>query len=202
MYDVVNINDIVSEPQIRKYGRSMIIKLACEMGSSHCRGDTLNRLRSLSANDDFHQNVRPEMYCGAMRTAVKADFDKVWRRLLDSSDSSYRNMLINALACTTSTDLLSTYLSSSLPALNPFPNNVTYRPDELVRVFNAVYLSGPAGLRLAIPFLTANVNAAAMTFGNSNLASIHFNMALRIGDHALHHQVNLKEKQNWYIDYD
>lgn len=189
MYDIVFIDDIVSEPQIRKYGRSLIIKLACQMGSSHCRRDTLNRLRLLSGTDDFHQNVRPEMYCGALRTSLRADFDKVWRRLLDSPDSSYRNMLINALACTTSTDLLSTYLSSSLPATNPFPSNVTYRPDELVRVFNAVYQSGPLGLQLAIPFLTTNINAASMSFGTSNLASIYFNMAMRIGDHTLHHQV-------------
>ncbi|XP_037030608.1 aminopeptidase N-like [Bradysia coprophila] len=191
MYDAVFIDDVVGEPHIRKYGRSLIIKLACEMGSTHCRGDTLNRLRLLTGTDDFHQNVRPEMYCGAMRTSLKADFDRVWRRLLDSSDSSYRNMLINALACTTSTDLLSTYLSSSLPATNPFPNNVTYRPEELVRVFNAVYQSGPVGLRLAIPFLTTNINAASMTFGNSNLGSIYFNMALRIGDHTLHHQFDM-----------
>lgn len=98
-------------------------------------------------------------------------------------------MLITALACTTSDDLLSAYLNSSLPATNPYPNNVTYRPDELVRVFNAVYLSGPAGLRLAIPFLTTNVNASSMTFGNTNLVTIYKNMAQRITDHTLHAQV-------------
>lgn len=189
MYDVVALDDITSEPHLRKYGRSLIIKWACEMGSTHCRGDTLSRLRALSASDDFHQNVRPEMYCAALRSSLKADFDVVWRRLLDASDTTYRNMLITALACTTSTDLLSTYLSTSLPATNPYANNVTYRADELVRVFNAVYQSGPAGLRLAIPFLTTNLNSAAMTFGDTNLVTIYKNMAQRITDHTLHGQV-------------
>lgn len=161
------------------------------MGSTHCRGDTLGKLRLLSASAEFHQNIRPEMYCGALRSSLKADFDSVWRRLLDSSDTTYRNMLITALACTTSTDLLSTYLSTSLPATNPYSNNVTYRSDELVRVFNAVYQSGPVGLQLAIPFLTTNVNAASMTFGETNLVTIYRNMAQRIADHSLHHQVCL-----------
>lgn len=183
------IDDIVSEPHLRKYARSLIIKLACEMGSTHCRADTLGKLRLLSGSDEFHQNVRPEMYCAALRTSLKADFDAVWRRLLDSSDTTYRNMLISALACTTSTDLLSTYLSTSLPATSPYANNVTYRSDELVRVFNAVYQSGPVGLQLAIPFLTANINSASMTFGDTNLVTIYKNMAQRIADHSLHHQV-------------
>lgn len=166
-------------------------KWACEMGSTHCRGDTLTKLRALSATDDFHQNVRPELYCAALRTSLRADFDAVWRRLLDSSDTTYRNMLITSLACTTSTDLLSTYLSTSLPATNPYASNVTYRADELVRVFNAVYQSGAAGLQLAVPFLTANVNSASMTFGNTNLVTIYKNIAQRIVDHSLHHQVHM-----------
>lgn len=169
------------------------------MGSTHCRSDALVKLRLLDITataNDFHPNVRPEMYCGAMRSSLKADFDAVWRRLLSSSDANYRNMLITALACTTSTDLLSTYLNSSLPATNPYPNNVTYRADELVRVFNAVYQSGPTGLRLAIPFLTTNVNAASMTFGSTNLETIYKNMAQRISDHSLHHQVKIHSSQN------
>lgn len=189
MYDSVGIDDVTSEPHLRKYGRSLIIKWACEMGSTHCRADTLTKLRALSASDEFHQNIRPEMYCASLRSALKSDFEVVWRRLLDSSETTYRNMLITALACTTSTDLLTTYLSTSLPATNPYPNNVTYRADELVRVFNAVYQSGPTGLQLALPFLTANINSAAMTFGDTNLVTIYKNIAQRIADHSLHHQV-------------
>lgn len=191
MYDAVGTDDVTSEPHLRKYGRSLITKWACEMGSTHCRGDTLTKLRLLSASDEFHQNVRPEMYCGALRSSLRTDFDVVWRRLLDSADTTYRNMLITALACTTSTDLLFTYLSTSLPATNPYANNVTYRSDELVRVFNAVYQSGPAGLQLAVPFLTSNVNSASMTFGDTNLVTIYKNMAQRIADHSLHHQVGI-----------
>lgn len=169
------------------------------MGSTHCRGDTLTKLRALGASDDFHQNVRPELYCGALRSSLSDDFNVVWRRLLDSSDETYRNMLITALACATSTELLSTYLATSLPATNPYVNNVTYRADELVRVFNAVYQSGPAGLQLAVPFLTTNVNSASMTFGNTNLVTIYKNMAQRIADHSLHHQVCVAEIFNKFF---
>jgi len=185
MFDTIRLNDIVGEPQVRKYGRSLVIKLACEMGSTNCRLETLSKLRLLTPSDEFHQNVRPDVYCGALRSSEKSDFDFVWNRLLTSSDSVYRNMLITALACTTSSDLLSAYLSTSLATTNPYPN-VTYQADELVRVFNAVYQSGPLGLRLAIPFLTTNINAAAMTFGVTNLETIYKNMAQRITDHSLH----------------
>jgi len=188
MFDSIWITDFTGEPQIRKYARSLIMKWACEMGSTHCREDTLTQLRLLvNPSDEFHQNVRPEMYCGALRSSEKADFDKVWSRLLSSSDTDYRNMLITALACTTSNDLLSAYLNTSLVATNPYVN-VSYRADELLRVFNAVYQSGPLGLRLALPFLTTNVNAAAMTFGNTNLETIYKNLAQRITDHTLHAQ--------------
>lgn len=188
MYDGVKINDVASEPHIRKYARSLVLNLACEMGSAVCRSEALAKLRLLGPADEFPVNTRPELYCGALRASVSADFDKVWQRLLSSSDTSYRNMLISALACTTSTELLSAYLNTSLATTNPY-SNVTYRPDELVRVFNAVYQSGPAGLQLAIPFLTANANAASMAFGSNNLVTIYKNMAQRISDHTLHHQV-------------
>lgn len=62
MYDVTGINDVDSEPHIRKYARSLTMKWACDMGSTHCRMDTLTKLRELGSDDDFHQNVRPEMY--------------------------------------------------------------------------------------------------------------------------------------------
>lgn len=200
IYDSIFINDVVGEPHLRKYARSLAIKWACDMGSSHCRADTLSKLRSLSPSDDFHQNVRPELYCGALRSGDKADFDLVWRRLVSSSDSAYRNMLIIAMACTTSEDLLAEYLNSCLVDTNPY-TNVTYRPDELVRVFNAVYLSGPTGLQLAIPFLTTNANSSAMTFGDTNLVTIYKNMAQRITDHSLHAQVNLYIKIQDHLNH-
>lgn len=190
MYESVGTDDLPIEPLLRKYARSLSLKWACTTGSQACHDDTLRKLRSLGSNIEFHQNVRPEMYCGALRTSTKADFDFVWARLLSSIDSTYRRMLITALSCSTSSELLSMYLNTSLASTNLF-NNITYQSGEALSVFNAVYQSGTVGLELAIDFLTTNADEAITSYGNSSLSSIVNGMANLITNHDQHHKVIL-----------
>lgn len=189
MYESVGIDDFPIEPLLRKYARTLSIKWACAVGSQACRDDTLRKLRQLGSNIEFHQNVRPEMYCGALRTSTKADFDYVWARLLRSNDVAYRRMLITALSCSTSTELLSMYLNTSLASTNSF-NNITYQSSgEALSVFNAVYQSGTVGLGLAIDFLATNANETFATFGNTSFTSVINGIANLITNHDQHHQV-------------
>ncbi len=171
-YEFTGIEDEDGEHRLKKYSRNIAIAWACNVVSVACRTDSLSALRSIiSANGEFHQNVRNVLYCAALRSGNSNDFNFVWDRLLSSASQEYRSTLINALACTSTDTLLEQYLNSTLNSTNS-GDMVVYLPGEHLRIFTAVYQSGVRGLNLAIPFLRSNLDEAAITFGRNSIASL------------------------------
>lgn len=178
-YEFTGIEDEDGEHRLKKYSRNVAISWACSMGSTACRTDTLLALRSIiESNGEFHQNVRDVLYCAALRSGDLNEFQFVWNRLLSSTNQEYRNVMINALACTSTDTLLEEYLNSSLNSTHS--GDLVYRSGEHIRIFNAVYQSGVNGLNLALPFLRSHLDEAATTFGSNNIPNIVIGIAERI----------------------
>lgn len=180
--------DQSGEPHMRKYSRTIAVNWACNMGSEHCRSDAIRELRSIMTNGaDFHQNVRDVLYCASLRNGSQVEFDFVWNRLLNSQDAAARNLLLTALGCSTSRQLLTEYIRSSLNSTND--RNIQYGAGEPLRVFNAVYQSGLLGLEIAVQFLFENSQEAYSTYGSSNFGNALTGIAQRIGNERLIVQV-------------
>lgn len=121
----------------------------------------------LSNGNEFHQNVRGELYCAALRNNTVESFNNVWQRLLTSTDTAYRNQLITALGCTQNESSLVAYLNSSLNSTNT--EGIQYNSDDYVRIFSAVYQGSQLGLHKALQFLTVHIDEAHERYGNLNL---------------------------------
>lgn len=191
LYVWVGARDQGDEPHMRKYARTIAINWACNMGSSHCRGDAQQELRNIIASgEDFHQNVRDQLYCASLRNAGTFDFNFLWNRTIYTPDEPTRNILINALGCTTSRPLLLEYVRSSLNSTNA--GAIPYRAGEPYRVFNAVYQNGLTGLQIAVDFLLENIQEAHSTFGANNFGNTLTGLAQRIGGAELIERVRLR----------
>lgn len=129
----------------------------------HCRSDAVRKLRQIMVTGgEFHQNIRREMYCAALRSASSNDFNFVWNRMLTSQNGNQRNELIEAFGCLTSRLLINRLLHSLLPSTNE--NNIEYGNNEAYRVFSSVYENGIYGLELALDFVIDNAVETYETF--------------------------------------
>lgn len=189
-YEYTGIDDEDGEHRLKKYSRNIAISWACNMGSTNCRRDATLALRAIIASDgEFHQNVRDVLYCAALRNGDRYDYEFVWNRLLTLNNQDYRNMLINALGCTSTNVLLQEFLNSSLNSTNS--GDLVYRTGEHIRIFNAVYQSGFQGLNIALAFLRTNLEEAALTYGRNNIGNIIIGIAERISLYTQSSEVSL-----------
>lgn len=164
MYDSVRVEDIPNEPILRKPARRFAVSLACNMGSVHCRSDALRQLRQLIiSGGEFHQNIRRQMYCAALRSANSNDFNFVWNRMLNSENNNQRSEISQSLGCSTSRILLIRLLGSLLPSTNE--NDVVYRGNEAYQIFRSVYENGIFGLEVTLDFIIENALETFETFG-------------------------------------
>lgn len=164
LYDSVRSEDIPDEPILRKPARRLALSLACNMGSVHCHSDALRQLRQIIASGgEFHQNIRRQMYCAALRSANSNDFNSVWNRMLESQNGNQRNELGQSLGCSLSRISINRLLSSLLPSTNE--NNIEYRGNEAYQVFRSVYENGLFGLELTLAFVIENAVETYETFG-------------------------------------
>lgn len=164
LYDSVRVGDIPDEPILRKPARQLAVSLACNMGSVHCRSDASRELRQLIASGgEFHQNIRQQMYCAALRSGNSNDFNFVWNRMLASTNNNQRNELSRSLGCSMSRNLIRRLLSSLLPSTND--DDIEYRANEAYQVFRNVYQNGIFGLEQTLDFVIENAIETFETFG-------------------------------------
>ncbi len=187
LYDSVRVADVPEEPILRKPARRFAVSLACNMGSVHCRSDALRQLRQLIASGgEFHQNIRQQMYCAALRSADSNDFNFVWNRMLDSQNNGQRSELGQSLGCSTSRSLINRLLRSLLPSTNE--DSVEYRGNEAYQVFRSIYQNGNFGSELAIEFVLENAVEIFETIG-ANGPNFLYDWALYIRGRHLARQV-------------
>lgn len=181
LFETYGIDDLPSDTHLDKYARNIAISVACNSGLATCRNETKIKFSQIiNTTNDFHQNVRENLYCASLREANKADFLKVYQRLVDSDDEAYRNMIIKQLACIESKSELEWYLRT---ALNSTADTIIiYRSGEQAKVLSAIYQSGQTGLELAIAYLHANAADALAAYGKNTFTSILTGIAGRVNE--------------------
>lgn len=168
IYDSVGVEDQgQGEPILRKYTRTAIVELACRIGSVHCRSDANRQLRRLiESGEDFHHNVRLVLKCASLRSASRADYFFVWNglRSLDLGEYEPRLQIIDWLGCTTSRQLLTEYIRSSIDSTNS--HNFEYSTYERYAVIDAILNNaGNLGIDVSLSFLIENIAESTQKFG-------------------------------------
>lgn len=142
--------------------------MACRFGSEKCLTDANDKLRELLNNNRIvHQNNRNAVYCAGVRNATDEDYLKMWDRLRAETVSAERLSLISGLACTRNTTRLTDYIQTTVASAESgirFPLQ-----SERYRVFNDIAGNGINGTTVAVKFLFDNFDAAASSYGNSNV---------------------------------
>lgn len=89
------------------------------------------------------------IYCAGFRGVGKEDeFVKVWRKMQSTTDTTFKNTLINALGCTDNPTSITDYLHSSLGD----GNSVSYTQAQRRAVFTST-LQSHTGLPVVLDFI-------------------------------------------------
>lgn len=189
LFETYGIEDSENDSHLDKYARNIAISLACSSGLEACRNATKTKLHAImDGNVDFHQNVRDNMYCAALREATRADYRNVYQRLADSDDATYRSMLIRSLGCIETKDILNNYLQTALNSTTDAV--VIYRSGEQERVLSAVYQNSQNGLESGIIFLQSNIDEAARSYGNKSIENMIKDIAGRVNNDKVSDEVS------------
>lgn len=144
----------LNETHFTKLTRNILISWACQVGAEECLTQTNALLGEVVTNKttDVDPNLKSVVYCNGLRNADRDTFLFVLDRMYRSQDPSDRVLLISALGCSESPELLQLYLESSLDE----SGDASYRGQERSRVLSAVYVNGKVGLEQALKFLDEN----------------------------------------------
>jgi hypothetical protein len=133
-----------------RYGRELAINLACNAGNEQCLKDTYALVHVYADHDWPLAKGLETIFCHGLRgNGKQVEFVNLWRKMQQTSDTTFKGQLISALGCTDNPVALKDYLESSLGSSS---NNVNYTQAERRAVFNAV-LRSYSSLPVVIEFL-------------------------------------------------
>uniref|UniRef100_A0A8C6PJ24 Aminopeptidase n=1 Tax=Nothobranchius furzeri TaxID=105023 RepID=A0A8C6PJ24_NOTFU len=144
-------NSTVPEDHSLQHNQIIAIDVACSNGLPECiemaRSKFAGWMKSNDTND-IHTNLRAVIYCQAVAAGDKKEWEFAWEKFQSSTDTSEKDQLRKALACTKKTWLLSRYLEYTLD-----PDKI-----RLMDVASTVYFiaQNAAGQALAWNFIRAN----------------------------------------------
>lgn len=142
-----NIVPIENLPE--RYGRDYAINLACNSGNQQCLQDAFTLVFMLANFDQKIPNGLERAYCAGFRGDGKQDeFTKVWRKMQNTTDATFKTVLINALGCTDNPTLIVDFLHSSLGD----GNSVSYTQAQRRAVFTST-LQSHTGLPVVTGFI-------------------------------------------------
>jgi aminopeptidase N len=95
-------------------------------------------------------NLRPVVYCTAIRRGKEAEWTFLWKRYINSNVGAEKSMIISALSCTREQWLLNRYLGWSL-------NSTLVRKQDATIVFSGV-ASEEIGYHLARNFFFERID--------------------------------------------
>uniref|UniRef100_A0A1A8PTP5 Aminopeptidase n=2 Tax=Nothobranchius rachovii TaxID=451742 RepID=A0A1A8PTP5_9TELE len=144
-------NSIVPEDHSLQHNQIIAIDVACSNGLPECIEMAQSKFAGwMKSNDtnDIHTNLRAVIYCQAVAAGDKKEWEFAWEKFQSSTDTSEKDQLRKALACTKKTWLLSRYLEYTLD-----PDKI-----RLMDVASTVYFiaQNAAGQALAWNFIRAN----------------------------------------------
>ncbi|XP_061386746.1 aminopeptidase N-like [Musca vetustissima] len=158
-YEKIGANDIDGEQHMQKFTRNSVINMACLAGVKSCLVDTNNKLKDLKEQGTpVEPNVKTQVFCHGLRQSEDDVFQYYFRTLEQSSDATFRRLLISSLGCSQNEKQLQFYLESSIDQSNQL------RPAERTTILNPVYSRGSVGLMATFDFLDQYWNA----YGNLN----------------------------------
>ncbi|KAG5672285.1 hypothetical protein PVAND_002422 [Polypedilum vanderplanki] len=143
--------------------RHEILKAACHLGIPDCIANSIKEFHKwkMEANPDINNPISPNLkivvYCTAIKHGDEEEWDFAWDRYLNTTMSSEKELLMQALGCTRQPWLLSRYLERTL-------ENDGIRKQDTFRVFSAVS-NNVWGQSIAFNFIKNNWKRIRNHFG-------------------------------------
>ena len=167
------------ELHIDRYGRSVIISLACGAQLEECLRETNNELVAFI---ETGKRIAPEyvqlIYCNGMRTANVLHFLAMKNRLFQITDPAERTRMIAGLGCTQNTDLLFSLLNLViLPGIE-------LTTVEKNRILTQSASNGEDAIRVLMSFTRENFVAMSEISVNT-INNVLTNVAMYIGSEEL-----------------
>ncbi|KAK2918320.1 aminopeptidase Ey [Channa argus] len=134
-----------------QYNEVNAIRMACSTGEAECQTLTTTQFQQWMDNPQhnlIHPNLRSAVYCSAIAAGAEEQWEFAWSQFKNATVASEASKLMSALACTSNTTQLETYLSYTLePAM--------IRKQDATSVITSV-ASNRVGQRLAWDFVKTN----------------------------------------------
>lgn len=117
-------NSQVPEDHSLQHGQILTVNVACSFGLPECIAMATKMFNNWMNNDNnqIHPNLRSAIYCRAVASGGKKEWDFVWEKYQNCNNTSEKDSLSDALACTKKIWLLNRYLNYTL---NPEEKNLT-----------------------------------------------------------------------------
>ncbi|XP_076229511.1 aminopeptidase N-like [Nomia melanderi] len=167
MYKSLGFVDDESDNHQRLLSRELILTWMCKLGHEECvheakqQFDTFKMDVSLGRPNNISLNARAAVYCTAMKNATVDDWNFLWDRYLAASFSSEEKTILEALGCTTDTNLLRRYIMRAL--------NISLTPDirkqDVDAALASIYKSSRIGLDVMLDFLIDNFEKVYKYYG-------------------------------------
>ncbi|XP_052132442.1 aminopeptidase N, partial [Frankliniella occidentalis] len=152
LYTDVGMREQPGEPLLRVLTRVSLMSWACNFGHEDCVDtafDMFSQWRRAADPDKENPipaNLKPVVYCTALRKGGQAEWDFAWERYLRTNVGSEKDLLLNALGCTRETWILGRFLERAMT------DSSGIRKQDVPRVFSSV-AGSVVGQPLAVQYL-------------------------------------------------
>ncbi|KAL0271356.1 UNVERIFIED_CONTAM: hypothetical protein PYX00_008471 [Menopon gallinae] len=152
VYEEIGFRDDMKDPQLVIYKRIYILSWACALGHEDCVKNSVKLFKDwmLSKDPDSENPISPNLksivYCTAIRVGGEKEWNFAWERYLNSNVGSEKDLILEALGCSSEIWILSRYLDWSMSETNGI------RKQDVAKVFGALS-ENPVGQMLAFKFL-------------------------------------------------
>ncbi|CAO1388277.1 unnamed protein product [Diamesa serratosioi] len=171
---VENTNDTIFD----HFGRELAITWLCKLGDLECHLYTNTQVALFQeSGKTFSKSVEVAVICGGVRGiySKQTDWIALFNVLLASTDQALRLRFIDGLGCSEDSNILKTYLESTVDA-----SNVNYRQHEKSRLLSVVYTSSTTGLVAALDFISEFHDEIVSSYAIGSVNSILIAISKRI----------------------
>ncbi|XP_062245064.1 aminopeptidase Ey-like [Platichthys flesus] len=149
-----------------QHSQILAVRVACFNGLPECVTMATKMFAFWMKNNTniIHPNLRSTIFCQAVASGGKAQWDFAWNKLQSSNDTSEREQLRAALSCSRETWLLNRYLQYTLD-----PEKIRFK--DVWNIIDLIAMN-PAGQALAWNFIRANWEFLHIRGGHSLIAAV------------------------------
>ncbi|XP_049870007.1 aminopeptidase N-like [Pectinophora gossypiella] len=138
-----------NEEHVTAYHRNIILNINCQNGNQKCLEEAESKLESFrqDPSQTLNPDIQTTVFCSGLRGGSVENFNFLWQRYLNSTDSSEQSILLNALGCTPNEDLLEFYLNQVIS------NDSDVRDQDLHTIVVSVINASPQNMDIALDFV-------------------------------------------------